>query len=328
MQALRDRHQRKDPRQPAVADEVRGFVDERFGYRGEDEHRPANDTAIYGRPLAACCSGASAADRYRLPRMRVWIDLTNSPHVLVMRPVIERLRADGHDVRVTARDFAQTIELCERFGIAHTAIGRHRGERLAAKARRASRRARPRSCAGLAPTRAPRAARLRHRARPRLQRRDRRGRAAAHPERDDVRLRVGDRPAQRQLPPGARGGGARRDPAAAPGSLRRARQAARIRGPQGGVLPGGLRARRRGARASSGSTRRARSWSCARRPRCRCTTASRTTCSRSVLRRLRAAAAEQGIQAVVLPRVAVPARGARGACPASSCPSTRSTRSR
>jgi predicted glycosyltransferase len=65
--------------------------------------------------------------------MRVWIDLTNSPHVLVMRPVIERLRADGHDVRVTARDFAQTIELCERLHIAHTPIGRHRGERLAAK---------------------------------------------------------------------------------------------------------------------------------------------------------------------------------------------------
>jgi hypothetical protein len=66
--------------------------------------------------------------------MRVWIDLTNSPHVLVMRPVIERLRADGHDVRVTARDFAQTIELCERLGIAHTQIGRHRGGRLGAKA--------------------------------------------------------------------------------------------------------------------------------------------------------------------------------------------------
>jgi len=66
--------------------------------------------------------------------MRVWIDLTNSPHVLVMRPVIERLRADGHEVRVTARDFAQTIALCERFGIAHTAIGHHRGERLMAKA--------------------------------------------------------------------------------------------------------------------------------------------------------------------------------------------------
>jgi predicted glycosyltransferase len=66
--------------------------------------------------------------------MRVWIDLTNSPHVLVMRPVIECLRADGHEVTVTARDFAQTLELCERLRIAHTAIGHHRGERLAAKA--------------------------------------------------------------------------------------------------------------------------------------------------------------------------------------------------
>ena len=66
--------------------------------------------------------------------MRVWIDLTNSPHVLVMRPLIELLRDDGHDVRVTARDFAQTIELCERFSIPHTAIGRHRGGRLGAKA--------------------------------------------------------------------------------------------------------------------------------------------------------------------------------------------------
>jgi predicted glycosyltransferase len=66
--------------------------------------------------------------------MRIWIDLTNSPHVLVMRPVIECLRADGHEVRVTARDFAQTIELCDRLGVAHTRIGHHRGGRLGAKA--------------------------------------------------------------------------------------------------------------------------------------------------------------------------------------------------
>src|SRR5947199_10830976 len=67
--------------------------------------------------------------------VRVWVDLTNSPHVLVMRPVITRLRERGHEVDVTARDFAQTLELCERFGIAHTALGRHRGGGLAAKAR-------------------------------------------------------------------------------------------------------------------------------------------------------------------------------------------------
>jgi uncharacterized protein len=67
--------------------------------------------------------------------MRIWVDLTNSPHVLVMRPVIAKLQERGHDVLLTARDFAQTLELCERFGLAHTAIGRHRGGRLAAKAR-------------------------------------------------------------------------------------------------------------------------------------------------------------------------------------------------
>ncbi len=67
--------------------------------------------------------------------MRIWVDLTNSPHVLVMRPVIANLRARGHEVEVTARDFAQTLGLLERFGIEHTAIGRHRGGGLGAKAR-------------------------------------------------------------------------------------------------------------------------------------------------------------------------------------------------
>lgn len=66
--------------------------------------------------------------------MRVWIDLTNSPHVLVMRPIVELLRADGHEVRVTARDFAQTLGLLERFGMEHEVVGHHRGGRVAAKA--------------------------------------------------------------------------------------------------------------------------------------------------------------------------------------------------
>jgi uncharacterized protein len=66
--------------------------------------------------------------------VRVWVDLTNSPHVLVMRPVIDVLKQRGHQVEVTARDFAQTLGLCERFGIEHTAIGRHRGGSLGGKA--------------------------------------------------------------------------------------------------------------------------------------------------------------------------------------------------
>ncbi|MGI8558813.1 MAG: DUF354 domain-containing protein [Solirubrobacteraceae bacterium] len=67
--------------------------------------------------------------------MRIWVDLTNSPHVLVMRPIVDRLRLDGHEVSVTARDFAQTLELCDRLGVDHVAIGRHRGGALASKAR-------------------------------------------------------------------------------------------------------------------------------------------------------------------------------------------------
>ncbi len=66
--------------------------------------------------------------------MRVWIDLTNSPHVLVMRPVIDALHRRGDEVLVTARDFAQTLGLLERFQIDHTAIGHHRGGHVAAKA--------------------------------------------------------------------------------------------------------------------------------------------------------------------------------------------------
>jgi uncharacterized protein len=66
--------------------------------------------------------------------LRVWVDLTNSPHVLVMRPLIAAMRADGHEVEVTARDFAQTVELCERLGVEHTVIGRHRGGRVLSKA--------------------------------------------------------------------------------------------------------------------------------------------------------------------------------------------------
>ena len=66
--------------------------------------------------------------------MRVWVDLTNSPHPLVLRPVIERLREGGHDVAVTARDFAQTVELATALGLEPIVIGRHRGARLADKA--------------------------------------------------------------------------------------------------------------------------------------------------------------------------------------------------
>jgi len=61
--------------------------------------------------------------------------MTAPAHPLVLRPVIERLRAAGHEVHVTARDYAQTLELLARIGMPHTAIGAHGGAGRAAKAR-------------------------------------------------------------------------------------------------------------------------------------------------------------------------------------------------
>jgi uncharacterized protein len=60
--------------------------------------------------------------------VRVWVDITNSPHVLFFRPLLELLRADGHEVEVTAREYAQTLELLRLHGIEHHVLGpRHGG---------------------------------------------------------------------------------------------------------------------------------------------------------------------------------------------------------
>jgi predicted glycosyltransferase len=59
--------------------------------------------------------------------MRIWIDMTAPAHPVVFRPLIERMRHSGHEVRVTARDYAQTLELLELHGIEYVAIGRHGG---------------------------------------------------------------------------------------------------------------------------------------------------------------------------------------------------------
>ncbi len=67
------------------------------------------------------------------PSRKVWIDLTNSPHVLFFRPVLRRLDEAGVDTVVTARDFAQTLGLLQRFDMAHTVIGRHGGASVTGK---------------------------------------------------------------------------------------------------------------------------------------------------------------------------------------------------
>lgn len=43
--------------------------------------------------------------------MRVWIDLSNSPHPLLFAPIARRLEEDGHEILISVRDNAQTVEL-------------------------------------------------------------------------------------------------------------------------------------------------------------------------------------------------------------------------
>ena len=54
--------------------------------------------------------------------MKIWIDMSAPAHVLVFRPIIPRLRAAGHEVEVTARDYAQTLDLLELHGMEHEAF--------------------------------------------------------------------------------------------------------------------------------------------------------------------------------------------------------------
>ncbi len=65
--------------------------------------------------------------------MKIWFDMTAPAHPLVLRPVIARLRDAGHEVAVTARDYAQTLPLLDRLGIPHVALGRHGGASRARK---------------------------------------------------------------------------------------------------------------------------------------------------------------------------------------------------
>ena len=67
--------------------------------------------------------------------MRVWIDMTASAHVLVYRPLIALLRGRGDEVEITAREYAQTLQLLELHGLTADVIGRHGGRSRVQKAR-------------------------------------------------------------------------------------------------------------------------------------------------------------------------------------------------
>jgi uncharacterized protein len=73
--------------------------------------------------------------------VRVWIDITAPAHVLVFRPLVDILRGRGDEVAITARDYAQTVELLALHGLEpDEVIGRHAGRSRLQKARQMTQR--------------------------------------------------------------------------------------------------------------------------------------------------------------------------------------------
>jgi predicted glycosyltransferase len=70
--------------------------------------------------------------------VRVWVDFTNTAHVQVLRPLVELLENEGHDVEMTARPLSQTLAMLARWGRTAEVIGRHGGASRLGKARAAA----------------------------------------------------------------------------------------------------------------------------------------------------------------------------------------------
>src|SRR6266436_576775 len=66
--------------------------------------------------------------------MHIWIDLANSPHVPFFHALIPEFIARGHTVELSARDFAQTVELATKAGMMAHVIGGHGGGSITGKA--------------------------------------------------------------------------------------------------------------------------------------------------------------------------------------------------
>ena len=60
--------------------------------------------------------------------MKIWFDISNSPHVNMFYYLIKELEKDGHTIIITSRPLANTVELLNQRGLKHTIIGEHYGK--------------------------------------------------------------------------------------------------------------------------------------------------------------------------------------------------------
>ncbi len=66
--------------------------------------------------------------------MHLWLDITNSPHVLFFAPIVKELEKKGHKVLITSREHSQTTGLLKLHSMKSTVVGTHAGVSLISKA--------------------------------------------------------------------------------------------------------------------------------------------------------------------------------------------------
>ena len=60
--------------------------------------------------------------------MRIWFDISNSPHIAMFYDLIRELEREGHSVIITSRPLANTVDLLDQRGLKHTIVGEHYGK--------------------------------------------------------------------------------------------------------------------------------------------------------------------------------------------------------
>ncbi|MEK8050129.1 DUF354 domain-containing protein [Ideonella sp. DXS22W] len=65
--------------------------------------------------------------------MKVWFDLSNSPHINLFAHLIRDLEASGHEVVISCRPLANTIDLLDLHGFRYEVVGEHYGAKFSHK---------------------------------------------------------------------------------------------------------------------------------------------------------------------------------------------------
>lgn len=65
--------------------------------------------------------------------MKIWFDLSNSPHINLFAHLIRELEAEGHEVIITCRPLANTIDLLDLHGFRYEVVGEHYGAKFSNK---------------------------------------------------------------------------------------------------------------------------------------------------------------------------------------------------